>query len=79
MMVNVQRHHYNSLIKNYEKWDIPFESEVYAIDGDSFLVYDPGCYLVPGHFEWYDIREHMFAEGEEEAIYFVTLAGQEDL
>lgn len=76
MRVQVQRHNYNNAIKNYEMYDIPFESDVYKIDGNLFLVYDPGCYMVPAHFEWVDINEHMFSKDGEEAIYFVTLAEQ---
>ena len=74
MKVEVQRHYYNSCVNGYDPYDVPFVSEVYAINGNEFLVYDPGYYMGYPHFEWYDITDRRISEehpGEYE--YFVTL------
>ena len=71
MIVNVQRHSYNSNSKTFEMYELPFTSYVYDIRGNEFLVYDPGSDFVSPHFEWYDFTEkHTIGEEYE---YFVTL------
>lgn len=79
MIVRVQRHSWNSCLKDYEPYDIPFTSNVYKIQGNEFLVYDPGTYMVAPHFEWYDFTERYVTIGktdEDEQEYFVTLESE---
>lgn len=77
MIVSVQRHSWNSCIGDYEPYDIPFVSKVYAINENEFLVYDPGTYMVAPHFEWCDFTDRYVPDektGEYE--YFVTLESE---
>lgn len=52
MIVKVQ-----SIQSDGTPWDIPWRSEVYAIDGNRFLVYNPGVGLNSDGFEWVDFTE----------------------
>ena len=77
MMVRVQRHSWNSFLKDYEPYDIPFVSKVYAINGNEYLVYDPGTYMVAPHFKWYDFTERFVPDEKTgEYKYFVTLESE---
>ena len=77
MIVRVQRHSWNTSISAYEPYDIPFTSNVYAINGNEFLVYDPGTYIVAPHFEWCDFMDcYVPDEKTGEYEYFVTLESE---
>ena len=75
--VKVQRIGY----RDKAPYDMPFYSEVYDIDKDdnTFLVYDPGTYDMPAHFEWVSISTKYDAnyfdpQYGHELAYAVTLA-----
>lgn len=64
----------------YSWCDACFVSDVYAIDGDRFLVYDDAAYtaneyLLP-HFEWVDINTMVSVGDKQEMV--VTLWDDED-
>ena len=69
MIVNVQ-----SVQMDGTPWDIPWRSEVYAIDGNRFLVYNPGVGLNREGFEWVDFTEtYVEKVGAEESFRRVGL------
>jgi hypothetical protein len=65
---NSSMEHYNGI----------FISKVYAINNDSFLVYDPGDYNCPAGFVWVDFNEVMTSlNNKEEVEPVVTLYEEE--
>ena len=86
MRVRVTRHSGNSAKEVFECWYGVYVSKVYAIDGDKFLVYDPGDYQSEEGFDWVSIYDTMHdpggpmydEDGHERIERCVTLVEDDD-
>lgn len=73
--VSVVRH---SKCGKFESYNGIFISKVYAINDDSFLVYDPGEADIKPGFEWVNFNETMTSlNNKEEVEPVVTLYEEE--
>lgn len=77
--VKVTRYHEE---KGHPVYSGIYVSKVYAIDGNSFLVWDPGDWLEPCGFTWVNFTEMMIPMGatyfDEERTPVVELVEDED-
>ena len=73
--VSVVRH---SKHEKFESYNGIFISKVYAINDDSFLVYDPGEVDIEPGFKWVNFNETMTSlDNKEEVEPIVTLYEEE--